>query len=316
MTFIPKARLFTVDEFAAYLSTLTWSGGWKPDFIVMHNSAEPSLKQWLGAGHSPRERMENLKCYYRDELHWHSGPHLFIGPDGIWQLCDLEADGVHASCFNKRSIGIEMVGDFNSESFTDGPGLEVQHLSVLAVAALHKALGIAAPDDYKLGVKGIHFHRECKRDQHFDCPGRNVDKASFVAAVKAAIGEPVAPAVEPVAPIDVPAPAAPVSDYGLRLAVARTRVLDAVKASEIADAARIAAYAEEAAAKDALSELLAPPTAERAPADPSVAVLQYRKGQPLDVTRAANAVLAEAVVPTSVPAPWSPRDFLRRLTGY
>ena len=186
MSFEVKAQHFSAAEFFQYVETLKWGKGWRPDFIVVHNSAAPSLAQWLNSGHAPSERMENLKSYYRDELHWHSGPHLFIAPDGIWMLCDLEADGVHASCFNRRSIGIEMVGDFNSEPFDSGPGLQVQELTIAAMASLHHVLGIS-PEPYELGERGLHFHRECKRDQHFDCPGKNVDKPSMVAKLSAAI---------------------------------------------------------------------------------------------------------------------------------
>jgi hypothetical protein len=38
------------------------------------------------------------------------------------------------------------------------------------------------PDGFRLGVRGLHFHKECRRDHH-DCPGRNVVKADVVARV-------------------------------------------------------------------------------------------------------------------------------------
>jgi len=186
MTFDAKAEHFNASEFLAYVKTKTWTSGWRPKFITLHNSSEPSLEQWLKGGATPAERMENLKVYYRDQLHWHSGPHLFIAPDGIWELCDLEHDGVHASCFNHSSIGIEMVGEYDTESFNDGPGLQVQQLALAALAALHVALNLN-PVPYAIGQTGLHFHKECLADDHLYCPGKNVDKGILIAKLQNSI---------------------------------------------------------------------------------------------------------------------------------
>jgi hypothetical protein len=71
-----------------------------------------------------------------------------------------------------------MVGDYSREAFDSGDGAKVRDNAVVAVAALYRAL--------QLDPAGLKFHRECLRDRH-SCPGRNVDKADFIARVKKAL---------------------------------------------------------------------------------------------------------------------------------
>ena len=147
---------------------------------MLHNTAEPNLKQWAhGSGDVyEHQRIVNLNSYYKNSEGWHSGPHLFISPAKIWVACDLMADGVHASCYNRQSLGVEMVGDYSEEDFSTGDGAKVRDLTVAALAILHKALGIDPAT--------LHFHKECLADHH-DCPGKNVDKADMIARIKVAM---------------------------------------------------------------------------------------------------------------------------------
>lgn len=168
------------DRFKAFIATMKWRG-WRPKFIVLHNTAEPNLRQWEN-GPNEHQRIVNLNHYYKT-LGWHSGPHLFISPTLIWNACDLEQDGVSVSCWNHLALGIEMVGDYETESFISGNGAKVRDLTVVALAILHKALGID-PGHYVQGVSGLHFHKECVRDHH-DCPGKNVDKVDLISRVLA-----------------------------------------------------------------------------------------------------------------------------------
>ncbi|PPQ39879.1 N-acetylmuramoyl-L-alanine amidase [Rhodoblastus acidophilus] len=180
MTFLTDPRGFAAAEFAAYCAGLDWREGWRPSFVTLHNTAEPNLAQWahFGAGlKNGAQRVRNLNAYYRGKG-WHSGPHLFVAPDFIWLACDLERDGVHASCFNRTSIGVEMVGDYATEAFDSGDGAKVRDNAVAAVAAIYRALRIAPTT--------LRFHKECLRDRHA-CPGAHVDKADFIARVQQAM---------------------------------------------------------------------------------------------------------------------------------
>jgi hypothetical protein len=180
MTFLAQPLGFTPAEFKTYVAGLRWTQ-WRPQFLVLHNTAEPNLAQWAHSGLGKVEgarRIRNLNHYYQHEEGWHSGPHLFIAPDLIWAACDLTADGVHASCYNKISLGVEMVGDYSRESFDAGDGAKVRDNAVAALAILHGALGL------KPGM--LHFHKECLRDHHA-CPGGNVRKPDMIARIKDAM---------------------------------------------------------------------------------------------------------------------------------
>jgi hypothetical protein len=172
-------------DYAAYVGTLPAQPWVK--YLVLHNTAAPSLEQWLHGGASEKQRLTNLQSYYENELHWHAGPHAFISPAHICGFSDPTQPGVHASCFNSASLGFEMVGDYDSESFTSGPGADVRDNTVFCLATWYKKLGLR-PDDYSYGVKGLHFHKDCKPDHH-DCPGKNVDRDDLIQRILAEMGE-------------------------------------------------------------------------------------------------------------------------------
>ena len=208
MTFLAQPLGFTPDEFKTYVAGLRWKL-WKPQFLTLHNTAEPNLAQWTHFGLGKVDgfrRIQNLNHYYQVEQGWHSGPHIFVAPDLIWIACDLTANGVHASCYTRVSIGVEMVGDYSRESFDSGDGAQVRDNTIAALAILHKAL--------KIDPRTLHFHKECLRDHH-DCPGKNVVKADVIARVQAWPGavaakeeaKPVAPPPHPFVP-DIPVVAA------------------------------------------------------------------------------------------------------------
>jgi hypothetical protein len=191
MTFLAQPKNYTRIRFKEFVGSLNWVL-WHPKFIVLHNTAGPTLAQWLedhgDVGHE--RRLENIDKMYRNR-HWHSGVHLFIGPedDGIWNPCSLTANGVHASCYNSESLGIEMVGNFatRDEFYSGAPaadewsgpdGRKVRDNTVFALAVLHKHLGI--------DPETLHFHRDCVMDHH-QCPGGQVSKIDMVARVKTCI---------------------------------------------------------------------------------------------------------------------------------
>jgi hypothetical protein len=180
MTFLAEPRGFAPIAFARFVEGLAWTA-WRPRFITLHNTAVPTLAMWMDPNHPAQQRIVAQKHYERDILHWHSGVHLFVAQDLIWNVCDLTQVGVSVSCWNHLTLGVEMVGDYATESFDSGPGAQVRENAVSALAVLHRKLGLR-PDGFKLGVRGLHFHKECRRDHH-DCPGRNVVKADVVARV-------------------------------------------------------------------------------------------------------------------------------------
>lgn|SRR5262249_43003850 len=164
---------FSPQDFAAYVSSLTFSA-WRPQFVVLHNTAVPTLAQWHSV--PGEQRMKNLESFYRDTQNWSAGPHLFVADDLIWVFTSLTTSGVHSPSWNSMSWGVEMVGDYNTEPF----GPPVRDNAVSALASLHALLG--------LDPNTLHFHKEDPRTTH-DCPGKNVQKAEVIQRVSDALAQ-------------------------------------------------------------------------------------------------------------------------------
>jgi 3D (Asp-Asp-Asp) domain-containing protein len=163
-------RGFRAPDFDDYVSTLHFSD-WRPRFVVVHNTGVPKLSQWHSV--SGEARMRNLENYYKNEMRWSAGPHLFVANDFIWVFTSLTTSGVHSPSWNAESWGVEMVGDYDSEPLDQ----EVHQNILDALAILHRWRGLD-PDS-------IRFHKEDPKTTHKDCPGRNVIKSDLIAQVKA-----------------------------------------------------------------------------------------------------------------------------------
>jgi hypothetical protein len=170
------ARGFTAESLPDYLETVEMNA-WHPLFVVLHNTFAPRLDQWHSVPIA--DRMQNLQHYYRDELKWSAGPHLFVADDLIWVFTPLKVPGVHSPSWNGVSWGVEVVGDYDSESFGTG----VQRNTLAALAALHQWGGLN-PDLLRL-------HKEDPKTTHKNCPGKNIVKEQVVSELKALLATPV-----------------------------------------------------------------------------------------------------------------------------
>jgi N-acetylmuramoyl-L-alanine amidase CwlA len=166
---------FTPETFDSYCHSLQWTA-WRPSFIVLHNTGAPSLAQRPNG--MSEQNIQNLVAYYRDNKKWSAGPHLFVDDKQIWVFTPLTMSGVHSPSWNKVALGVEMLGDYSKESFSDGRGLAVRKNTVAAMATLCAVLGI--------DPETIRLHREDKLTTHA-CPGKNVVKEEVIAEVKALI---------------------------------------------------------------------------------------------------------------------------------
>jgi hypothetical protein len=165
-------RSFSPDELDTYCHTLQWNA-WRPSFIVLHNTAVPSLAQrpnGLTEGH-----IKSLEAFYRDQQGWKAGPHLFIDDKQIWVFTPLTVSGTHSPSWNKVALGVEMLGDFETEAFDSGRGAQVRSHTVAALATLSAILGI---DSHTMRI-----HREDPLTTHA-CPGKNVRKLDVIQAVE------------------------------------------------------------------------------------------------------------------------------------
>jgi N-acetylmuramoyl-L-alanine amidase len=176
MTYLTIPRHYDQPSFRALTQSLTWDYAWTPAFPTLHNTGAPSLRQYLAYSPNTKEQWAgNLDRYYKS-LGWHSGPHLVCCPAYIWNLCDLQADGVSVSCWNHLTIGIEMVGDYSpgADDPNSPEGKATIDNAVWALACLADKLKWNLRN-ISLGHSGLHFHRECIHDHHA-CPGSLISK--------------------------------------------------------------------------------------------------------------------------------------------
>lgn len=185
-------KSFSPEEFDCYCHSLTFAAWW-PSFVVLHNTGIPTLAQRPNG--LTLQHILGLEAYYRDELGWSAGPHLFIDDRKIWVFSPLTAPGVHSPSWNGIALGVEMLGDYGTELFASGRGLQVHTNAIRALATLHMVLG--------LKVETLHFHKEDPKTTHKSCPGKNVVKSIIIQEVsnimtsRAAETKPVLPEAPP-----------------------------------------------------------------------------------------------------------------------
>ena len=165
-------KSFTAEEFDSYCHTLQWTA-WRPSFLVVHNTGAPSLAQ-RPKGFT-KQHMLNFEAFYRDQQKWKAGPHLFVDDKKIWVFTPLTVSGTHSPSWNKVSLGLEMLGDYERESFSNGRGLRVRENTVAALATLCAILGFDPAT--------TRVHREDPLTTHA-CPGKNARKLELIQDVQ------------------------------------------------------------------------------------------------------------------------------------
>jgi hypothetical protein len=168
-------KSFSPESFETYCEALTWSA-WRPKFIALHNTGVPSLAQ-RPQGFT-RTHIANLEAYYRDNRKWSAGPHLFVDDKQIWVFTPLTVSGVHSPSWNSIALGLEMLGDYDKDSFDSGRGAAVRDNAVAAMATLSAVLG--------LDPATMRLHREDPATTHA-CPGKNVRKLDVIQRVQEAM---------------------------------------------------------------------------------------------------------------------------------
>ncbi len=193
----PAVKLaFKQEEFKQYVSGLSWPS-WRPNKIVWHNTAAPTDAQWIKSAASDKanglvpgiSRIHSLEDFFKNNNHWSGCPHLFIASDLIWVMNPLTFSGVHSPSWNSTSIGIEMIGDYDSEDADHDVGLLVKNNTIFTTAVLCEAIGLEVSDglvDHNHHVSGsIFLHKQDWATTH-DCPGAHMaaDKAEMITAVQ------------------------------------------------------------------------------------------------------------------------------------
>jgi hypothetical protein len=169
MGFENVGKVWDVSGFRDFLrgQEIGWAQG-----VTLHHTAAPSLAQ------RPQgfkiQHMRNLQHFYQTQLGWSAGPHLFVDEDQVFGLSGLHRRGVHAKSFNRTHIGIEVLGNYDSEDPTEGRGLQCWTTAAAAVSALLERLG--------KGISAVNFHRDDPRTSK-TCPGRLVERDWVLALI-------------------------------------------------------------------------------------------------------------------------------------
>ncbi|HLJ86462.1 MAG TPA: peptidoglycan recognition family protein [Candidatus Angelobacter sp.] len=158
-------KSFTPKEFAKYVTTVELNT-WRPQFVVLHNTATPKLSEWHTI--PGPQRIKGLEKFYRDTQKWSAGPHLFVADDLIWAFTPLNTSGIHAPSWNAISWGVELVGDYSVEKLSDGSRENL----IASLATLHSLAG--------LDPHGLRLHKEDPKTTHKGCPGKNIGKATVI----------------------------------------------------------------------------------------------------------------------------------------
>jgi len=144
----------TPEAFYTYLAN-TQAPTWCTK-ICIHHTVVPTVAQWRGLA-----SMQAMLAYYR-RLGWVTFPHIYVAPDGIWQMNNVQLRGTHANAANAFSIGVEVVGNYDARVWEDP-------IYTYAVDVIQGLLQWRALKD-----TDIVFHREYNSSK--SCPGKAITK--------------------------------------------------------------------------------------------------------------------------------------------
>jgi hypothetical protein len=156
-------KFFTPDTFESYVKGLNLL--WEPKGVTIHHTSDPSLLT-RPSGFT-QQHMYNLEDFYKNTRGWSAGPHLFIDQNGIWVFSSLRRRGVHAKSFNLTHWGVEMLGDYDSET----PNPKVLFNTYSATSTLLKKINRSPAS--------VNFHRDDPKTSK-TCPGNKIQKSWFI----------------------------------------------------------------------------------------------------------------------------------------
>lgn len=181
MSFSNVGQVWSKDTFVSYLRR-TKPPVWATS-VTMHHTAAPSLAQRPDG--FTAQHIRNIQQYYQKSLGWSRGPHFFIDEDQIWGMTPPTVPGIHAKSFNATSIGIEVLGDYDTESPSSGRGKRCWETAAAATKTLLDWLGVIPH------YRTIYFHRDDPKTSK-TCPGGLVSKDLFIKMVESVILDPAA----------------------------------------------------------------------------------------------------------------------------
>lgn len=164
MSYANVGKVWSLESLDAYLNSVekpSWCKG-----VCLHHTAAPSLSmrpQGLLSQH-----IRNIEAFYKKK-EWSAGPHFFIDENEIFGMTPPNLRGVHAVSFNRSTIGIEVLGDYDTELHNSGRGLACWQTAAGATAKILNWLNLEP------NYNTVLFHRDDPKTSK-TCPGRGVQK--------------------------------------------------------------------------------------------------------------------------------------------
>ena len=143
---------------------LSWAEG-----VTVHHTAFPNLDM------RPKgftvQHMRNAAWGYQHDRGWSSGPHLFVDEDQAFGMCPLGRPGVHARSFNQSHIGVELLGDYDSN-------YEVNSVRGRQVISNGSRIIATICDSQNWDESSVNMHRNDPKTRK-TCPGAHFPWLDF-----------------------------------------------------------------------------------------------------------------------------------------
>ena len=165
MSFSAVGLSWDIHSFRQYLQGVN-RPSWAKS-VTLHHTAAPSLAQRPSG--LTDQHVLNIRDFYQRQLGWRSGPQLFVDDKRIMGMTPITERGVHAVSFNSSSIGIEVLGDYDSEDPRSGRGYAAWNVAAETTMEILYWLGLEPTS------KTVLFHRDDPRTSK-TCPGKKVSK--------------------------------------------------------------------------------------------------------------------------------------------
>lgn len=173
MSYTNVGKVWSPESFDSYLNSMekpSWCKG-----VCLHHTSSPSIAtrpQGLLSQH-----IRNMEEFYKTKG-WRAGPHFFTDENEIFGMTPPNLKGIHAVSFNSSTIGIEVLGDYDTEFNDKGRGLECWKTAAAATAKILNWLNLEP------NYNTVLFHRDDPKTSK-SCPGTKVQKPWVLDLIRA-----------------------------------------------------------------------------------------------------------------------------------
>ena len=166
----------TLEQLTAYLRAASTRS---INEVILHHTWSPTAAQYRG-----QATWDAIRRYHVNRNGWRDiGYHLGCAPDGsIWRLRPVEQSGAHTLNRNARSIGVAIIGNYDT-GYDDARRVLPTAADIVAACCRR----------HNLPTTAVRFHREFAAKS---CPGTGIDLTAFRVLVQARLAGEVDTAAE------------------------------------------------------------------------------------------------------------------------